>query len=46
MWVFGQDRYRTSREPAGNDVNAVAVAPDGAVWFGTNAGVSRHLPPR
>ena len=29
---------------ASNVVHAIAVAPDGALWFGTEGGVSRYLP--
>jgi ligand-binding sensor domain-containing protein len=27
-------------------VQAVIVAPDGALWFGTGFGAARYLPPR
>ena len=29
-----------------NNVYAIALAPDGAVWLGTDRGASRYLPPR
>jgi len=31
---------------ADDQVNDIAIGPDGAVWFGTSGGVSRYLPPR
>ena len=35
----------TTDEVAWNWVMSINVAPDGALWLGTRAGVSRYLPP-
>ncbi len=29
-----------------DDVRAIAIAPDGTVWFGTDYGIARYTPPR
>jgi hypothetical protein len=42
----GWTTYTTADGLASNQVKAVAIGPDGAVWFGTGCGVSRYLPPR
>jgi two-component system sensor histidine kinase ChiS len=36
--------YTTADGLANKSVWAIAVAPGGAVWFGTRAGVSRYIP--
>ena len=37
--------YTTEDGLADNYVAAITVAPDGAVWFGSEHGLSRYLPP-
>jgi ligand-binding sensor domain-containing protein len=38
-------RYTRADGLVDNRVQAIAVAPDGAVWIGTEHGVSRYIPP-
>jgi len=35
--------FTTEDELVANSITAIAVAPDGAVWFGTPEGVSRYV---
>ena len=37
--------YTTADGLAGDSVSAIAVGPDGSVWFGTGSSVSRYVPP-
>lgn len=37
-------KYTTHNGLADNTVLSIAVAPDGALWFGTTSGVSRFVP--
>ncbi|GIW91558.1 MAG: hypothetical protein KatS3mg109_1990 [Pirellulaceae bacterium] len=46
-WDVGTGEYiklTTEHGLAGNDVRAIAVGPDGSLWFGTPDGVSRLTP--
>jgi streptogramin lyase len=38
-------KYTVDDGLADNAVSSIAVAPDGALWFGTDGGVSLYLPP-